>query len=99
MARAKALGACPVRLADGWADVASANDDGGGDEMKSMSVRLTEEQQAALERLAPVLTRKRPDLAGLAGDGGLTTYSVLRIAIAIGLADLERQAAEGGDHD
>jgi hypothetical protein len=58
---------------------------------KPTSVRLRPEQVEALDRLAPVLTSLRPDLAALAG-GELGQYSLLRLAIALGLAELERMA-------
>jgi hypothetical protein len=58
---------------------------------KPTSVRLRPEQVETLDRLAPVLTALRPDLAALAG-GELGQYSLLRLAIALGLAELERMA-------
>jgi hypothetical protein len=58
---------------------------------KPTSVRLRPEQLETLDRLAPVLTTLRPDLAALAG-GELGQYSLLRLAIALGLAELERMA-------
>jgi hypothetical protein len=63
--------------------------------MKITSVRLTAEQEAALERLAPALTLQRPDLAALAGGGGLSVYAVLRIAVTHGIRLLEAEVAAG----
>lgn len=91
--RAKAMGACPVRLGEAWGQLEAGNDDGGA-RMKQTSVRLTDEQSEALERLGPAVTAIRPELAALAGDGGLTPYAVLRVAISLGIAELERQVAE-----
>lgn len=91
--RAKAMGACPGRLGEAWGLVEAENDDE-GKAMKSTSIRLTADQSEALERLAPILTATRPDLAGLAGNGGLTPYSVLRVAIALGIRALEDQVDE-----
>lgn len=59
---------------------------------KPTSVRLRPEQVEALDRLAPALTALRPEVAALAG-GELGPYSLLRLAIALGLAELERMAA------
>ena len=58
--------------------------------MKATSIRLTADQERALERLAPVLAKARPELAALAG-GALTLYATLRVALSIGIQELEKQ--------
>lgn len=81
---AAALGVRPIDEAD------LVNVCDGGSTVKPTSVRLTDDQAAALEQLAPLLTERRPDLAALAG-GELTPYTVLRVAIHLGIVQLRNE--------
>lgn len=82
---AAALGARPIDEAD----LVNLCDEGGS-AVKPTSVRLTEEQAASLAELAPLLTERRPDLAALAG-GELSPYTVLRVAVHLGIAQLRNE--------
>jgi hypothetical protein len=62
---------------------------------KPTSIRLRPDQVEALDRLGPVLTKLRPEMAALAG-GELGPYALLRQAIDLGLAELKRIAEEPG---
>jgi len=66
-----------------------------GNQVKAISIRLTAEQVAVLERMAPVLAEQRPDVAALTG-GEVSTYAILRIAVAYGLKQLEEELAAPG---
>ncbi len=66
-----------------------------GNQVKAITIRLTADQLALLERMAPVLAEQRPDVAALAG-GEVSTYAIMRIAVAYGLKQLEEELAAPG---
>lgn len=80
---AAALGARPLDGAE-----LSTLYDGGKVSKKPRSIRVTDEQIAALEEIAVVLTERRHDLAALAG-GELTPYTAMRVALHVGIETLQ----------
>jgi hypothetical protein len=61
-------------------------------QVQAVTIRLTADQVATMERLAAALAEQRPDLVALAG-GELSTYAMLRIAVGYGLKQLEQELA------
>jgi hypothetical protein len=59
-------------------------------QVQAVTIRLTADQVATMERLAAALAEQRPDLVALAG-GELSTYAMLRIAVGCGLKQLEQE--------
>ncbi len=61
---------------------------------KAMSIRLSAEQEEALSAIARELTVQRPDLLALSGDVELSIYATMKIALGLGIKQLQDQVRE-----
>lgn len=97
--KAAALRPCPERLAVLFAEGEALDTDTEGEALRGgrmatkvpTSVRLTEAQRVELERLAEELSAARPDLVALGSGDALSSYAVLRLAVARGLMALRAE--------
>jgi hypothetical protein len=60
------------------------------------SVRLSAAQSDTLARLAPLVSVARPELAAGTAGGVLTPSAVMRLALHLGIEELERAVASAG---